>query len=98
MILLQNNANLAPHIAVIQRLKVEVIKIDRAFGRLEQTGNQLYQRRFSTTTAPNNCDVLAGADIESDPLQDGRRFRPAVAKSKVAQFDMTFKRGDRPQL
>src|SRR5262249_27233812 len=70
----------------------------RAFARLEQTGNQLYQRRFSTTAAPNNCDVLAGADIESDPLQDSRRFRPAVAKSKVAQFDMTFKRGDRPQL
>ena len=47
VVLLQDHPDVPPHVAVVERFQIGVVEQNRAFGRFEQTGDELDQASFS---------------------------------------------------
>src|SRR3954465_2833164 len=51
VVLLQNHSDIPAHVAVVQRLQIDVIEKDCALGRLEQAGYELDQSFLAAPAA-----------------------------------------------
>ena len=61
VIFLQDHADVPPHVAVVERLEVDVIEEDCALGWFEQPGDQLDQRRLPAAAPADDRDRLSRA-------------------------------------
>ena len=87
VVFLQNHADVPPHIAVVQSFQVNMIEEDRAFGRLEQSGDEFNQRCLAAAAATDEGHHLSGGEVEIDVIENIRRLGPAIFKTDPAQFD-----------
>ena len=78
-------------IAVVERLQIDVIEVDRArrSARSDPASN-LIERGLAAAAAADDRHALSGRELEIDVLQDVRRFRSAVFETDIPQFDAAF--------
>src|SRR5207253_749188 len=62
VVLLQHEADLPAERAIVERAHVVAVVGDRAFGRLEESGEQLDQRRLARATTADDRDRLTWLD------------------------------------
>jgi len=64
VIVLQDEPDLPAQVPVVQRLEIDSVVEDRSFGRLQQSGQTLDERRLAGAATADDGDVPAGRDVE----------------------------------
>ena len=85
VVLLEDEPDLPPQVAVVERLHVDAVVEDRPLRRLEQADQALDERRLPGSAAAHDRHGLAGRGFERDPLQDLRRLRAPVLEAHVLE-------------
>src|SRR4051794_15590168 len=68
VVLLQNHSDIPAHVAVVQRLQIDVIEKDCALGRLEQAGYELDQSCLAAPAATDQREHSTGREFKRDVL------------------------------
>ena len=66
VVLLEDDPDLPPQLAVVERLHVDAVEEDRPLGRLEQPGQALDERRLAAAAPADDGDRAPGRDLERD--------------------------------
>ena len=78
--LLEHEADVAPRASIVDGPQIDTVQLDRALGGLEQSGDELDERRLPRPEQPTSATVDPGAMSRLIPVSTGGASEPPYLK------------------